>query len=46
MNDKEIMGMIQSLQNDPEFQKVLEDPEMMKAVNRETSPPSWPIPGS
>jgi hypothetical protein len=33
MNDKEIMGMIQSLQNDPEFKKILEDPEMMKAVN-------------
>jgi hypothetical protein len=33
MNDQEIMGMIQSLQGDPEFKKVLEDPEVMKAVN-------------
>lgn len=33
MNDKEIMSMIQSLQNDPEFKKILEDPEAMKAVN-------------
>lgn len=33
MSDKEIMSMIQSLQNDPEFQKILEDPEVMKAVN-------------
>ena len=32
MNDQEIMGMIQSLQNDPEFNKILEDPEIMKAV--------------
>lgn len=31
-SDKEIMAMIQSLQNDPEFQKILEDPETMKAV--------------
>ena len=33
MSDKEIMGMVQSLQNDPEFLKILEDPEIMKAVN-------------
>ena len=33
MNDQEIMGMIQSLQNDPEFKKLLEDPDVMKAVN-------------
>jgi hypothetical protein len=33
MSDQEIMGMIQSLQNDPEFKKLLEDPEIMKAVN-------------
>lgn len=32
MNDGEIMDMIRSLQNDPEFQKVLEDPAIMKAV--------------
>jgi hypothetical protein len=33
MGDKEVMGMIQSLQNDPEFEKVLEDPALMNAVN-------------
>ena len=33
MSDQEIMGLIQSLKNDPEFQKILEDPEIMKAVN-------------
>ncbi len=33
MNDREIMGMIQSLRNDPEFRKILEDPDVMKAVN-------------
>jgi hypothetical protein len=33
MNDQEIMGMIQSLQNDPEFKKLLEDPDVMKAVS-------------
>jgi len=32
MNDKEIMSKIESLQNDPEFMKILEDPEVMKAV--------------
>ena len=33
MNDQEIMGMIQSLQNDPDFKKLLEDPDVMKAVS-------------
>jgi len=33
MNDKEIMDKIRSLENDPEFQKILEDPEVMRAVN-------------
>ena len=33
MSDAEIMSLIQSLQNDPEFKKALEDPEIMKAVN-------------
>ena len=33
MNDQEVMGMIQSLQNDPEFKKLLEDPDIMKAVS-------------
>jgi hypothetical protein len=33
MSDKEIMNMIRSLQNDPEFKKLMEDPEFMKAVN-------------
>ena len=33
VSDKEVMGLIQSLENDPEFKKVLEDPEIMKAVN-------------
>ena len=32
MSDKEVMGMIQSLQDDPEFKKLLEDPEMVRAV--------------
>ncbi len=30
--DKEIMALIQSLQNDPDFQKILEDPEIMKVI--------------
>jgi hypothetical protein len=33
MNDKEVMGKVHALQNDPEFQKILEDPEVMRAVN-------------
>jgi hypothetical protein len=33
LSDEEIMGLIKSLQNDPDFKKVLEDPEIMKAVN-------------
>jgi hypothetical protein len=33
MNDKEVMDKIHSLENDPEFQKILEDPEVMRAVN-------------
>jgi hypothetical protein len=33
MNDQEIMNMIQSLQNDPDFQQVLQDPEIMKAIS-------------
>jgi hypothetical protein len=33
MSDQEIMGLVQSLQNDTEFKKILEDPEIMKAVS-------------
>ncbi len=33
MGDNEIMALIQSLQNDPDFKKILEDPEIMKAVS-------------
>jgi len=32
LNDPEIIHMIQSLQNDPDFQNILQDPEIMKAV--------------
>ena len=32
INDPETMHMIQSLQNDPDFQIILQDPEIMKAV--------------
>jgi len=32
MSDGEIMNMIQGLQNDPEFQEILQDAEIMKAV--------------
>jgi len=31
-SDKEIMALIQSLQDDPEFRKALEDPEVQRAV--------------
>ncbi len=33
MSDQQIMGLIQSLQNDPEFKEILQDPEVMRAVN-------------
>ncbi len=33
LSDKETMSLIQTLQSDPEFNKILEDPEIMKAVN-------------
>ena len=33
MNDKEIMNMILSLQNDPAFQEILKDPAIINAVN-------------
>jgi hypothetical protein len=33
MSDQEVMGLIQALGNDPEFQKILEDPAIVKAVN-------------
>ncbi len=33
LSDREIMSLIEALQDDPEFNKVLEDPEIMKAVN-------------
>jgi hypothetical protein len=33
LSDKEVMGLILSLQNDPDFKKALEDPVIMKAVN-------------
>jgi len=33
LGDKEIMGMILSLLNDPEIQNILEDPSIIKAVN-------------
>ena len=32
MNDEETMALVLSLQNDPEFQKILEDPALLKAV--------------
>ena len=32
LGDSEIMDTIHALQNDPDFQKVLQDPEIMKAV--------------
>lgn len=33
MNNEEVMGIIRSLQHDPEFKKILEDPDVVKAVN-------------
>jgi hypothetical protein len=33
INDKEIMNAILSLLNDPDFQKILQDPVIMNAVN-------------
>lgn len=33
VKDKEIMGLIESLRDDPGFQKALNDPAIMKAVN-------------
>ncbi len=33
LSDSEIMSMIQSLKNDPSFQKAMEDPDIMKAVS-------------
>jgi len=33
MSDQEVMGMIESLKDDPQFKKILEDPEVMNAVN-------------
>ena len=33
MHDTEIMSKIQLLQNDPEFLKIIEDPEVVKALN-------------
>lgn len=30
MSDKEILSLIQSLQNDPKFQRILQDPEVME----------------
>jgi hypothetical protein len=33
MSDKEIMNLILTLQNDPDFKKLMEDPKIMQAVN-------------
>jgi len=33
MSDQEVMSMIQSLKDDPQFMKILEDPEIMNAVS-------------
>jgi hypothetical protein len=32
MSDQEVMSMITSLQNDPEFKKIMEDPKLVQAV--------------
>ena len=33
LSDQEVMGMIQSLKDDPQFTKILDDPEIMNAVS-------------
>jgi hypothetical protein len=33
LSDKEIMTLIRSLQNDPDFKKALEDPAILKAIS-------------
>ncbi|MFZ5571838.1 MAG: hypothetical protein ACOZF0_15665 [Thermodesulfobacteriota bacterium] len=33
MNDRQVMDMIQSLQDDPQFKEVMADPAIMQAVN-------------
>jgi hypothetical protein len=33
MSDREVMSMIESLKDDPQFKKMLEDPAIMNAVN-------------
>jgi len=33
MNDKEIMNLILALQNNPDMKKILEDPDILNAVN-------------
>lgn len=33
MSDKDVMTMILSLKDDPQFTKILEDPEIMNAIN-------------
>jgi hypothetical protein len=31
-SDKDVMGMIETLKDDPQFKKILDDPELLKAV--------------
>jgi hypothetical protein len=33
ISNKEIMSMVQQLRNDPEFKRILEEPESIQAVN-------------
>lgn len=33
MNDQEVMSLIESLRNDPDFQRILQDPDIMRAVS-------------